>query len=352
MMEPNLDQPEQLEALDRGGMLKALSRFPESCREAVEAAEKLPLDTLLRRVFKAVIVVGVGGSAIGGHLLRDWLLESCPVLIYVSRGYHLPMFVDGETLVIAVSYSGNTEETLTAFHEAQERKCSLIAVTSGGELEKLSTKKRLPLLSLPKGMQPRAALPNQFFSLATLMRRLGFASDPWGEVGETFEVLEALRKDLVPETPTTGNPAKGLALGIRGLVPFVYGPRLFEAVAYRIRTELNENSKVPAGSSFFPEAFHNAVVGCEEPEEVLRSICAVIIRDPEGLQEIERKVDAFKLLLEPRISRVIEIRARGRGKLARMLSALYVGDYASTYLGLLYGLDPSSTDSIAALKRA
>jgi glucose/mannose-6-phosphate isomerase len=166
-----------------------------------------------------------------------------------------------------------------------------------------------------------------------------------------MEALGDLRGDLVPETPTASNPAKRLALGLRGFVPFVYGPRLFGAVAYRIRTQLNENSKVPAGSGFFPEAFHNAVMGCEGPEEIRRCICALVIRDPEGPLEMERKMDGFKRLLESSGIRVLEIRARGRGKLARMLSALYVGDYAATYLGLLYGHDPSSTDSIAALKR-
>lgn len=351
MMKTVLDRPERMEALDRGGMLKVLSRFPESCRGAVEAAERLPLDRLPRREFKAVAIAGVGGSAIGGHLLRDWLLDSCPISIYVSRGYHLPRFVDEETLIFAVSYSGNTEETLNAFREALERRCPVIALTSGGELQRLSAEVGIPRLSLPRGMQPRAALPNQFFSLATVMRRLDLASEPWGEVEEAFEILEGLRNDLMPETPTASNPAKLVALGLMGLVPFVYGPRLFEAVAYRISTELNENGKVPAGSRFFPEAFHNAVMGCEGPEEVRRRVCALIIRDPGGPMEMRRKIDGFKQLLESGGVRVLEIRARGRGRLARMLSALYIGDYTSTYLGLLYGLDPSSTDSIAALKR-
>ena len=350
-MESILDQPERMEALDRGGMLEALRRFPESCKEAVEAAEGLPLDGLPRREFKAVAVAGVGGSAIGGLLLRDWLLNSCPVPIHVSRGYHLPRFVGGETLVFTVSYSGNTEETLSALHEALERKCTVIALTSDGEMQRLSAERGMPLLALPRGMQPRAALPNQFFSLATVMRRLGLASEAWGEVAEAFEVLEELRDDLAPETPAAENTAKRLALDLMGLVPFVYGPRLFEAVAYRISTELNENGKVPAASGFFPEAFHNAVMGCEGPEEMLRSVCALIIRDPEGSPGMRRKIDGFKELLESGGVRVLEIRARGRGRLARMFSALYIGDYVSTYLGLLYGLDPSSTGSIDALKR-
>jgi len=350
-MEITLDHLEKLEALDRGGMLKALRRFPESCREGVEAAEELSLDTLQKRRFKAVAIVGIGGSAIGGQLLRDWLLYSTATPIHVCRGSSLPGFIDEKTLVFAVSYSGNTEETLAGLGEALERKCPVVALTSGGQMQETSAERGLPVLPLPRGVQPRAALPNQFFSLACIMKRLGLASQAWEEVDEAFEVLEALRDDIVPEVPTSRNLAKKTALGFKGMVPFVYGAHPFEAVAYRMRTQLNENSKVPAASGSFPEAFHNAVMGCEGPEEVQRNICTLIIRDSAESQETERKTEGFKRLMERGGGRVLEIRARGRGKLARMFSALYVGDYASAYLGLLHGLDPSSSDSIAALKR-
>jgi len=346
-----LDKPEQLDALDRSGMLKILSRFPDSCMEAVEAAERLPLDDL-RREFRAVTIAGVGGSAIGGLLLQDWLLSDGPIPIHVSRGYRLPGFVDEETLVLAVSYSGNTVETLSALNEALERRCPVITLTSGGEMQRVSAERGIPLVLLPRGMQSRAALPHLFFSLATVVRRFGLASEAWEETEEAFRVLRSLRGDLVPEAPTSSNPAKRVAAGLRGMVPFVYGPRLFKAVAYRFRTQLNENSKVPAGSGFFPEAFHNAVMGCEGPEAVRRRVCSIIIRDPGEDPEMRRRTEAFKRLLESGGVRVLEIRARGRGRLARMFSALYVGDYAATYLGLLHGIDPSSTGSIEALKRA
>jgi glucose/mannose-6-phosphate isomerase len=350
-METILDHPEQLEALDRGGMLKALREFPESCRDGVKVADELPLDTLSNRRFKAIAIVGIGGSAIGGQLLHDWLLDSTAIPLLVCRGSSLPAFIDEETLIFAVSYSGNTEETLTALGEALERKCPVVALTSGGRMQKLSAEKGLPVLPLPKGMQPRAALPNQFFSLANTMMRLGLASELRNEIDEAVEVLEALRDAIVPEVPTSRNLAKRTALGLKGMVPFVYGPQPLGAVAYRIRTQLNENGKVPAASGSFPEAFHNAVMGCEGPEEVRRSVCTLIIRDTAESPEIGRKTEGFKRLLESGGGRVLEIRARGNGKLARMFSALYVGDYASAYLGLLYGLDPSSMDSITALKR-
>jgi len=122
-------------------------------------------------------------------------------------------------------------------------------------------------------------------------------------------------------------------------------------VAYRLRTQLNENSKVPAGSGSFPELFHNAVLSCEAPDEVLKPICLLFIRDSGETNRIARKIDRFRALFEGRVGGIVEVRARGQGKLARMLSVLYTGDYISTYLGLLYGQDPSSTDAIEELKR-
>lgn len=351
-MEPNLDQPEHLKTLDKSGMLKALRSFPESCENAIKTVERVNLFEEKLGGFKGVTIAGVGGSAIGGLILRDWLLMDCPISINVSRGYHLPGFVDKDTLVLIVSYSGNTEETISAFGEALERRSSIISITSGGEIKRLSAEKDLPLISLPGGLQPRAALPNQFFSLAVVMRRLGFASKRWGEVDEALKVLRSLRQDLVPERTSAENPAKQLALSLKGLVPFVYGPRLFQAVAYRIGTQLNENSKIPAGSGFFPEAFHNAVMGCEGPEKVRKNICALVIQDSVESEEMRRKIDAFKGLFEPCLGDVLEIQSRGVGRLARMLSALYIGDYTSAYLGMLYGLDPSSGISITAIKRA
>jgi glucose/mannose-6-phosphate isomerase len=183
------------------------------------------------------------------------------------------------------------------------------------------------------------------------MRRLGPAFELWDEVYEVFELLESLNRHLKPETPTAFNPAKKLALGLSGKIPFVYGPKQFDAVAYRFKTQFNENSKIPAASGFFPEAFHNSVMGCEGPEEVRNSTCALIIRDPDGSPEMVRKTEVFKELLESSGIRVLELYAQGKGMLARIFSTIYIGDYASTYLGLLYGLDPGSTDSINALKK-
>ena len=347
-MEDILEKARRMRELG-GTLLDALDGFPEACREGIEIGEEAELRGLEGLRPRRIVVAGMGGSAIGGLLLRDWLLDS-ETPLHVSAGYHLPGFADDQTLVIAVSYSGNTEETLSALREAQERGCALLAVTSDGRLERVAEEEAIPLLPLPTGLKPRAALPQQLFSIASALRRMGVEA-PWRELDEAIRVLEGLRPQLGAETPPGENRAKALALDLRGFVPFIYAPRRFEAVAYRFRTQLNENSKLPACSTTLPEGFHNAVVGREGPEELLRILAAVILRDPGEEERLRRRIDAFRDLLGERLGRVVELRAVEGGLLARMLSLLYICDYASLYLALLYGFDPSSTNSIDLLKR-
>ncbi|UCH57428.1 MAG: bifunctional phosphoglucose/phosphomannose isomerase [Candidatus Bathyarchaeota archaeon] len=350
-MDTILDEPERLRVLDKSGMLEVLGRFPEDCRSAIEVAEKTPLGDLPNRSYKAVVFAGVGGSAIGGQLVADWLRDESPIPLVISRRYHLPGFVDCNTLVFAVSYSGNTEETLDMLREAIVKESPIVSVTSGGKLEKLSTKKGLPLILMPGELIPRVALPYQFFILAVVLNRLGLVPRSWGEVDEAIGVIEGLREELKLEVPTEANPAKKIALKMRSKVPLVYGPSLLEGAAYRFGTQLNENSKVPSASGAFPELFHNAVLGSEGPDEVLRPLFVLIIRDPGESERVKRKIDRFKSLLEGRVGGLLEVEAKGKGKLARMLSIIYMGDYISNYLGLLYGRDPSSMRSIEKIKR-
>lgn len=347
-MEAVLDEAERLYALDRGGILRALSLFHQGLREGFKAAEGL--DVHLTGDYRALVVAGMGSSAIGGQILGDWLLEDSPIPIQVLRDYHFPGFVDEKTLLIAVSYSGNTEEILTALEEGLRRGCQVVTITSGGAMGRLSMEKGIPMVKLPGGMQPRASLPWQLSAIIKLAGRIGLSQSTGDEWEEALGVIDTLRNELAPETPTRLNRAKEVALALKGTIPFIFGPRIFEGIAYRFRTQLNENSKVPASSGSFPDGFHNAVMIREGVEELRRPLSLVLIRDPEGEGRLERKIDAFKSLLERKVGRIVEITASGRGKLSRILSVLYLCDYVSVYLGLLYGLDPSSTDSIKALK--
>lgn len=350
-MTPSLNDPQHLQAHDPGNMLTAIARFPQNARKAIRDAEKLNLAKLETSNIKGLLIAGMGGSAVGGLLLRDWLSDKSTIPIQVSRGYHLPAWVDENTLVYAVSYSGNTEETLSQYQEALYRGSPLVCFCSGGKLSQSASLRKIPRLRYPKGYQPRAAIAHQFFSIATVSRRLGLIDDEtWGQVEEALKALDRLSREMDPGTPTAFNPAKRLAESLKGYIPFVYGGEIHETVAYRYTTQFNENSKSPAAYNFIPEAFHNSVMAREAPRDLLARCCAVIIRD---LQEgpLSPKVDRFTELVAESFGRVIEVEAAGQGKLARILSALYIGDYASAYLAVLYGRDPSSTESIESLKQ-
>jgi len=348
-----LDDPSMISKYDKEDMLTVIAGFCSDTRKAIRDSEEVELGALKRKQFKALLIVGMGGSAIGGTLLKDWLLDSCKIPIVVSRGYHLPAWVDKDTLVYVVSYSGNTEETLSQFREAVDRGSQVVSFFSGGQLSRITAQMGIPAVKYSKGYQTRAAIAVLFFSLATISRRLGFVCDEkWAEVDEALVVLKHLSEEMTADVPTDVNLGKSLAMRIKGYIPFVYGSRLYEGVAYRYSTQFNENSKTPAASSFLPEAFHNSIMASEADTKFLEKICVIIIRDPHDEKALVKKVDKLTELISDRFGRVVEVETKGEGRLARMLSALYIGDYASVYLGILYGHDPSLIDSIELLKNS
>ena len=350
-MDDSLDDLKHINALDKSGMLQALKKFPEDCQSAIKRAKKVSLESISDRSFKKVVFAGVGGSSIGGKLVIDWLRRESTVPLLLSRGYHLPAYVDDETLVFTVSYSGNTEETLSMMADALSIGAITIAVTSGGIMSEIAVKHDLPLMSLPKGYRPRAAIPHLFFSLTTLMHRLGLVNTLWGEVPEALSTLDAIKDEISMDVHTEQNSAKQVALSLRGRIPLVYGSSLLEGVAYRVGTQLNENSKTPSGSGSFPEIFHNAVLGSEWDSETLKSLAILLLRDSGDDVGVKGKIERFKGLFAPKIGDIIELEAKGSGRLSRILSLVYIGDYISAYLGLLYGHDPSLDLSIDKLKQ-
>jgi glucose/mannose-6-phosphate isomerase len=229
--------------------------------------------------------------------------------IVVSRDYSIPGYVGRDTLLFAVSYSGGTEETLSAYEEASKRGAKMVAFTSGGELARRARAAHITTYGLPTGFQPRAAIAHQFFTLAVAARKAGIAGDSWWEVKEAIDVLKAIREEMRPEVPLWSNPAKRLAEEIRGYTPIVYGSRIHEAVAYRWNTQLNENGKTPAASSFIPEAFHNATVASEGDPAILRHLCAVFLNDPMEGEHLAAKTRRFIDLLKP-----VSVRHRGEAR--------------------------------------
>lgn len=359
-MSLTLDDLDKIRAIDKSGMCDIELRFPESCEEAVSISESIVIPkevkisdqvTLKYGAPEKIIVVGMGGSAIGGSLLKDWLRDSLPVPLEVSREYHLPAYADEKTLILATSYSGNTEETLSSFYEALTRRCMIIAISSDGELIRLARKFGLPHLKLPRGYPPRSAMPYLFFPLAVSLKKLGLIPSFDGEVREAISVLKKVRENVKPDNPTHNNQAKKIAVGVKGSVPFICGYGFYRGVALRIKTQFNENGKTPAKAEFFSELNHNETVGWTGKRDLTGNTSVILIRDDEEPKEISTRMDVTRtLVFDERARSVFEIRARGKGKLARMLSTMYIGDFSSVYLGILYGIDPTPVKIIDELK--
>jgi glucose/mannose-6-phosphate isomerase len=342
-----LDQPSEIKKVDQGNMIGVCERLPELSIDALKRGEEVEIP---RIQFSNLVVAGMGGSAIGGELLKDWLSDRAAIPIAVCRDYTLPAYVDEKSLVVAVSYSGETEETLSALLQAARRRCVVATVSSGGRMKAFSQRLRLPHIPIPEGFHPRAAIAYLFFPLMGIVDKAGIYENK-GEVDEALRILERVSKENALASPLEDNKAKQLAVETCDTIPVVYGSRQYSAVARRLKCQFNENSKVPSKYDVFPEVDHNEVVGWEAPDHLTKAFSAIFIRDPLERQEIRKRIEVTKQIVSPKASKTVEIQAEGRQKLARMLSAMYVGDFASLYLAVLRGVDPAPTKTIAYLKQ-
>ncbi|MDK2887287.1 MAG: glucose/mannose-6-phosphate isomerase [Thermoanaerobacter sp.] len=344
-----LDDVQAMYAADTKGMLKALWELPEQCARAWELGMAAQLPPAGQ--FKHIVVTGLGGSAIGGDFLRVYAARRLGVPVVVNRDYVLPEFVGPHTLVFAVSYSGNTEETLSAYARAREKGAALVVLTTGGRLGEMARQDGVPVITVPGGIAPRSATGYLFLPTLAVLYRMGLLPDPGQEVHECVSLLQSMREELKPEVPRDSNPAKMLAAGFYNRIPVIWGSSgTTEVVAQRWKGQINENAKAPAYWNVFPELNHNELVGFEFPGELLRRLYVVILRDPHDHPRVQKRFAITREIMEGAVAGVVEIMARGSGALARLYSLVYIGDYASVYLAMLYGVDPGPVRVIDTLK--
>ena len=336
-------------AIDRSGMLGLLLDLPEQLHTGERLGQQADLPSAAD--IRAIVVTGLGGSSISGDLLRSYLHAVCPVPMLVNRHYSLPAFVGSDTLVCAISYSGNTEETLGAFEEARARGAQLLAVTSGGQLAQMAGQAHVPCVQVPGGMPPRATLGYLFTPVLVVLARLGFIPDQKAPLAEAVEVLRELGAQFRPGVETFRNLPKALARDLGGRLPVIYGTQDFsDVVAYRWRTQFNENSKVLASHQAFPELNHNEVVGWQGPLAEALDVWVVLLRDTQEMGRVARQIEITKAFLRERAAGMTEVWPQGDSRLARLLSLLYTGDFTSYYLALLRGVDPKPVEAIDRLK--
>jgi glucose/mannose-6-phosphate isomerase len=346
-----LDDKEGITKIDQGEMYGIIYDFPSQFEDGLKRAKDIKLPDWDKKQITNILVAGLGGSAIGGDLVRSYLAEKIDIPFLICRNYTLPNFVDSSSLVFVSSYSGNTEETLSAFEDAWRRKAKIICITSNGKVEEISSKEKLPCVHLPKGFQPRAALGYSFIPILSLLERLGFVKGEEKNINEAKDFLEKNREKYLWEIDTEKNPAKKLATKLHKKLPIIYASiDHFDAVSTRWKGQFCENAKMLAFNNVFPEFNHNELVGWKVLSDYRDDLIVVILKDKEDHPRIKRRMEIVKGIIEKLKVEVIEKESCGENLLSRMFSLIQLGDFTSFYLAILNQEDPSPVKVIDFLK--
>ena len=342
---------EAIKKIDISNMFDVLKNFPSQVEDAVNIANNADLKKFRKTGINNIIITGLGGSAIGGDLIRSFTNYEIRLPVTVNRNYKLPEFADNKTLVIVSSYSGNTEETTSAYNDALKRKCNVICISSGGEVEKIASKNKHILIKVPKGYQPRCAIGYSFFTLLILFSRLGFISDKNAEIRKTIGQLKQNSKKYT-DISDKENPAVSLADIIKNHLPVIYSSAdILDIVNLRWRGQFSENSKILAYGNLYPEMNHNELVGWKKNVEILKNIIVIMIRDTDDNERIKLRMDITKKIYGQYSYEVIETGGSGESKLERIFDLIYLGDWISYYLAILNETDPTPVDVIENLKK-
>ncbi|MBI4340298.1 MAG: bifunctional phosphoglucose/phosphomannose isomerase [Chloroflexi bacterium] len=345
-----LDTPEVYHRYDPTHMLGRIASLPDQCQQAWERGRAFRFPSRYARV-DSVVFLGVGGSAIGGDLVAGMAQLENRLPVTVLRDYSVPSWVGPSTLAIASSYSGNTEETLSMYQQARERKACLAVVTGGGRLLALAQEQGVPLFRVSYQGEARSAIGYSFAAPLALLSQLGLLPHQNGEVMDAAQLLRELAEGLSPVVPSAQNLAKAIAVGLQGRLPVVYGAGFLSGVARRWKTQLNENSKVWAFYEELPEAGHNSVEGFALPQGAKDAAYVVLLHSYLLHRRVSAKYAAVEDLLMQQGVAYRQLDGVGDSALAHLLSSVLLGDYVSYYLAILNGVDPASQDVIDQLKR-
>ncbi len=346
-----MDDPQRKAQVDAHAMYADIRALPQHLVQGWSWGQTLPLPS--NGHWRAVVLVGMGGSAIAGDLLVGYAQPDLAVPVVVWRDYGLPGWAQGEgVLVVASSHSGNTEETLSAAQEAHARGCRWLALTTGGKLAAWAREHGAPLWQFEHHGQPRAAVGLTFGLLLALFARLGLIGDPESDLRATVTNLEEAQQALAFEVPTPENPAKRLAGQLMERWVAVFGAEFLEPVARRWKGQINELAKAWGQFEALPEADHNTLAGLEHPPALTQAFMALFL-DAAALHPRNRlRVQhTQQIFLQQGVNTDVLV-ARGPNRLAQQWDLLQLGDYAAYYLALAYGVDPTPIPTIAQLKRA
>ena len=343
---------EQIQALDPQNMLGEIQRLPDQLEQAWALGQTLPLPEV-RAPIRRVVIAGMGGSAIGADLLASWLALRVAIPVIVWRDYDLPPWARGpETLVVASSHSGNTEETLSAFRAALERGCVTVAITRGGKLGQAAQEASVPWWRFEHHGQPRAAVGYGFALPLALLHRLGLIpQSPEDELADAVAAMREQQKRLEPEVPTVQNPARRLAGQLIGRFVVIFGAQHLAPVARRWKGQMNEIAKAWAQFEVLPEADHNTLAGIHHPDALFTSAMHLFLDAPSlHPRNRQRVLLTRQVFLESGLNTDM-VEARGGSPMAHQWTLLHLGDYVAYYLALDYQEDPTPVEAIETFKK-
>ena len=333
--------------------LDAVCGLPEQLAAAHEAASTVHADHFPRvEDVNNIVVLGMGGSGISGDVIASVFNDELPVPVTVLKQYRVPAFVGPQTLAFAVSYSGDTEETVSMATAAANCGARLVAISRGGALEQLAHPHRGLHLRCPDGFLPRAAIGALVAPLAVTLFRSGLAPSAHAQLVRAQEQLAFRRDACQPKVEGAANPAREIARRIGRTIPLVYGGGALGAVAaYRWKCDVNENAKAPAYWHAYPELDHNEICAWGQHGDVTRQLMTLIeLRHGFEHAQLDKRFDITREIIEEAVYQVISVDAEGEGRLAQLLDLMYLGDWVSCYLALENDVDPGPIDAIFALK--
>ncbi|MFX1285654.1 MAG: bifunctional phosphoglucose/phosphomannose isomerase [Promethearchaeota archaeon] len=348
-----LDNLTKISELDSQNMFQMVYNWAELIEELLQHSFEVPDQVTVNQrtisyvdPISQVVVCGMGGSAVSGDYLRIYLEKTSPFPIIIQRNYTIPNFITKNTLIILISYSGNTEETISCLIAAIKKSAKVVGVGSGGNLGDFLRNHNIPFFPIPSGFQPRAAFPLLFFPLLKILSTFNLIPIDQAAIDETISFFRQMRQEFHFDKPVKINQAKQIALKLHERIPVIWSP--FGCIANRMKCQLNENSKILAMAEELPEFNHNHIVGWEFWGKD-NPFIVIAFRFQSEHPNVKLRFKITKEIVGIK-AEIIEIEARGTSLLSQLFSATYFGDYISMYLAILNNQDPNTVDNIDYLK--
>jgi len=337
-------------SVDKSDIKSILMDFHKQIRESRKLFEKADVKLNSKRI-RNIVYFGMGGSAIAGDFLFDVFFDELNVPINVIRSYFAPSYCDEHTLIIVSSYSGNTEETVSAVNNALDKGAQVAAVTSGGEIAEMAAENKWNLISIPDGLPPRQALGYLFFTLYHLLGTFGLIKKYKKDLGNLARFVQNIAQHNEYPSKFGKVFSKNLAQSIKNKIPVFYSTTPYlSSAARRWKNQIQENSKSPAFANVLPEMNHNEIVGWEIDDIDVKKFIVIFLENEHAHPRIKRRIELSKKIIKKRGVQVVDIYSSGTTALEKVFSVVVLGDWVSYYLALAYKKDPAEIKNIDFLK--